>query len=60
MNSSTPTAFDDWFYEQCGVAAAELVGPNSREYEAVWEEYYENAYFRRSMRIYFEGRNRVA
>ena len=34
--------FDDWYHERCGEDAAELVGPNSYEYEAVWERFYED------------------
>lgn len=29
------TDFDDWYSEQCSLDAAELVGPNSPEYDLV-------------------------
>lgn len=34
--------FDDWFSEQCSIDAAELVGPNSPEYDLVAERYEED------------------
>lgn len=39
---NTVNNFDDWYHEFCGEDAAELVGPNSYEYEAVWEHFYED------------------
>ena len=34
--------FDDWYYEQCQIDAAELVGPNAHEYEHCVERFYED------------------
>ena len=34
--------FDDWFYDQCAVDAAEMVGPNSLEYDRLCERYLED------------------
>lgn len=36
------TCFDTWYDEQCSIDAAEVVGPNSREYEPLQERYYED------------------
>ena len=33
------TPFDDWYSEQCSIDAAELVGPNSFEYDQVAERF---------------------
>ena len=33
------TDFDDWYDEQCRIDAAELVGPNSHEYDQVAERF---------------------
>lgn len=35
-------SFDDWFSEQCSIEAAELVGPNSLEYERLTERFYDD------------------
>ncbi len=32
-------AFDDWYHEECTIDAAELVGPNSPEYERTVERF---------------------
>jgi hypothetical protein len=36
------TDFNDWYAEQCAVDAAEMVGPNSPEYERLAERYEED------------------
>ena len=35
-------SFDDWYSEQCSIEAAELVGPNSLEYEHLAERFYDD------------------
>jgi hypothetical protein len=40
------TPFDDWYDEQCAIDAAEVVGPNSPEYDRLVERYI-NDYTRR-------------
>ena len=47
------TPFDDWYHERCGEDAAELVGPNSYEYEAVWERLYEDENRREAYQIHY-------
>ena len=39
---NTVNNFDDWYYEQCQIDAAELVGPNAHEYEQCVERFYED------------------
>lgn len=34
--------FYSWYYEECQIDAAELVGPNSPEYEQCVERFYED------------------
>jgi len=34
--------FDAWYYDECSIDAAELVGPNSCEYEDVHTSCYED------------------
>jgi len=34
--------FDDWYCEECSICAAELVGPNSHEYDYVLERLMED------------------
>ena len=43
--------FDDWYYEQCQIDAAELVGPNAHEYEQCVERFYEDETRREAHRI---------
>ena len=31
--------FDDWYEDQCAIGAAEIVGPNSVEYEHLLERF---------------------
>lgn len=33
--------FDAWYYDECWIAASELVGPNSPEYDATFDRLYE-------------------
>lgn len=33
------TDFDDWYHDQCSIDAAELVGPNSIEYDRTVERF---------------------
>ena len=46
--------FDDWYYEQCRVDAAELVGPNAHEYEQCVERLYEDETRREAHRIWYD------
>jgi hypothetical protein len=53
-------AFDDWYHEECTIDAAELVGPNSPEYERAVERFEQDetrreAAFDRFRRIYPEA-----
>ena len=35
-------SFDDWYEEQCSIDAAEIVGPNSPEYEGLVSRFVED------------------
>ena len=47
--------FDAWYWDECWIAAAELVGPNSHEYEAVFDRFYEDDARRAAARKYYAG-----
>lgn len=36
------THFDEWYHERCGTDAAEVDGPNSPDYDATWDRFYED------------------
>lgn len=44
------TPFEDFLYEEACIAAAELVGPNDRDYEHIVESFLEDPLFEDNMR----------
>ena len=42
MDTSYESEFDAWWYEECGIAAAEIVGSNSYEYDSLHMRFYED------------------
>jgi hypothetical protein len=47
---------DDLYYEDCCIAAAEMVGPNSMEYEGLVDHYFEDDSRRKTFEDWYNTR----
>lgn len=51
-------AFEDWYYDECHIAAAEEVGPNSIEYDHLVEKMLEDDARKAAARKFYNGMDR--
>lgn len=45
--------FDAWYYDECSIDAAEVVGPNSVEYDDLHTRFYEDDNRREAARLQY-------
>lgn len=55
VNLDDAETFDDWYYDECWIAASELVGPNSPEYDQVFIEMHEDPVRKAKARKFYDG-----
>lgn len=48
-------AFEDWYYDECHIAAAEIVGPNSIEYDRLVDKMLDDDARKAAARKFYNG-----